>query len=449
MTDLNLVVDFGADPTGVACSSAALQAAFDHPSGGLPGAGIRGHKIIVPPGRYRLTKEVVAQEWCGSVEGSGSGVDPMYTGNLGGASVFFWDGAAGAHMITVRDSDRPTFLSFRIEGNDAAVPASGIRYHMVAAEDQKGTNARLRIEDCHFGVYPWPHVGATYKGKLAVGLLVSGDNANNDEMHISRCTFSGNASDTTSFGVSIPGGTQTVWSHFIDCLFDGVGTGISTAASVQMTNPSFNACQVRDIDVLSSATVKITGYQSERSRQFVRIAGNYGKIFVDWGRLQCSHLPTTSGAIMDLYPAHQINVDFKNVEFFQVPVKNAAQPTIRWGWTSRAPANHSGFYIRFDKCSGLRNEHIEAPTGMTINTRGILEWDMREGIQASYGNDAVVARNHFRGTAVSGTTRTTMDLGAYDLPGRPMLVISNMPVSNPHQAGALWNDRGTVKISAG
>jgi hypothetical protein len=455
--ELDLVADFGADPTGVLSSSAALQAAFDYPAG-VPAGGIHGWKIRVPPGRYRLTTGVTAEEWSGILVGSGAGVDPMYVGNASGASVFWWDGAAGGHMITVRDSNRPTFLNIRFEGNDAAIPASAIRYHMVAASDQEGTNSMLRVEDCHFGVYDWPFTGhITAKGKIAVGILVSGDNNNNDELTINRCSFRGNPADTSSIGIDIPAtSTQTVWSHFTDCLFDQLGIGVRTAASLQFTNAAFNACSIRDIDILSSATVKIDGYQSEGAKQFVRIAENYGKIFVDWGRLQCSTLPLTSGAIMDLTPAHQICVDFKNVEFFAMPATGGAQPTIKWGFTGPAPANHAGFYIRFDKCIGLRNEHIEQPSGFTVNTRGILEWDMREGINAAYSNIPVVARNDFRGSAVAGVTRTVMDLNAYDQPGINTMnalsyingpAVSGKLLAQPHVGAGIILTEGAIRAT--
>lgn len=71
-------------------------------------------------------------------------------------------------------------------------------------------------------------------------------------------------------------------------------------------------------------------------------------------------------------------------------------------------------------------------------------------------NGPVRSQNGFQSVTVSSTTgavTVTATLGAEtsinDLTVADVVIFSGLPTSDPTVAGRLWNDAGTVKISAG
>lgn len=67
------------------------------------------------------------------------------------------------------------------------------------------------------------------------------------------------------------------------------------------------------------------------------------------------------------------------------------------------------------------------------------------GVLPIYGPDAL----HTGMSALNVTGPTSMDNGAITTDGAGVLICGAMPTSDPLIAGALWNNSGTVKVSAG
>lgn len=457
---LNLKDDFGAVGDGVADDTAAVQAAVNF-NRALPTAGVRGFYIYVPKGRYRLTATVSVYRSSVILEGDGSELDPTYaTASNGGSggSCFVWDGLTNDAMFEISDSHRPVFRNLRFEGKDTMPPLAAIRYRAFTGA-QVGTNAQLLVEDCHFGVYTWTR--SNYEGALTNGILIDGDNINNDEWRVQRCTFQGRQAGkftsgnvplpaiTGTTGINAPTHTQSVWSSIQDCLFTELETGVRFASSTQAFNLTFNSCG-RDIELVSTNSLFVYGYHSENAAQFARL-GHYSKLFVYGGRLQCTNLNASSGAIFDLYPtASAQTLHVQDVEFFGVV--NPAS-TIRFGTESTGGYTAGGepYSISIRHCEGLKLENIEfAAAGETAtNTTGTVEWDMRHAVERH-----TQFRNEFHGSVAVGAhpIRTTLDKTVWELPpsGRRGALVADQGASTfANTAAQLSVQSGPCSIPAG
>lgn len=84
-------------------------------------------------------------------------------------------------------------------------------------------------------------------------IAFTGDNGDDDQFSILRCTFAGGGHEQTT-GVRIDN-TQSVWGQLTDCLFDDLGEGLRTSASTVLVNPQFNRCHT-DLVIGSTAQVQ-------------------------------------------------------------------------------------------------------------------------------------------------------------------------------------------------
>ena len=333
------VKSFGAKGDGVADDTAALQAALDAAGNNAPW-GVRGTMILVPPGEYRITATLNVRRMSFEMVGCGVGNSPAYAAAPGQASVFRWDGPPNTPMVKIRDSYGIAIRRIRWEGKTGVAGTTAINLHWVA-EDQQGTNGATVIEQCYFGRYMHTAQGV-WKGDLAYGILMDGENGNNDEFKIDRCTFVGCA----KAGIRMAN-TQSVWGSVNDCTISECGAGIDTASSLTGYNLCFDACGT-DFSVASTAHVRVFGWQSERSRKLAALERD-AALIADGGYLQLSAI--AGGVMIDAFPSDKAQVILRNLQFTQNSL--SPRPTIRFGPSEKDVAVGQNFRVKVVDCTGL------------------------------------------------------------------------------------------------
>lgn len=412
---------------GTTDDTAAIQRVVD--AAADPSWGVAGGYLVVPPGDYLITDTITIRRFAGIIQGSGVGHTPGIAGlegRRGAGSTFRWGGPADRPMVRIVDSFKLNLRDLRFRGDDDRTPSAALDLRWedrpLRGENQ-GTNSELVIEGCHFGAWPWPGGGDHRGGRVAVGVLVSGDNGNNDQFSLLRCRFNGRPGART-WGVRIDN-SQSVWGSITDCTFDRLDRGLETNAAVTVVNPQFNRCGT-DLTVLSTAQVDVFGWQSEHAGRLARL-GRYGGLRVVGG--QCQIDPETLGpdpVLIDAFPSQSSTVTLQGVRFTWLatheggrgPAGGAdppARPGIRFGPSEEdgVPAAGPGFLIRVDDCVGLHADQCQLVGTMYASvprSRGIVEWFSRnrEGI-AQF-------RNELWHRSAGPGTRETVDPNSWDVP---------------------------------
>ncbi len=393
---------------GVADDTRALQAVLD---GLRPDDGVAGARLVLPPGVFLLSDTLELQRFSGSLEGQGIGHPPTQGGQ---GTVLRWAGPAGRPMVRVRDSKAVAIRQLRFEGHDERPPSAGIDFHGVA-QDQQGTNAQLVVSDCHLGPWSWAEAGAG-AGRLDAAIAFTGDNGNNDQFSILRCTFSGGGHEATT-GVRVDN-TQSVWGQLTDCLFDDLGEGLRTSASTVLTNPQFNRCRT-DLVITSTAQVHVLDGNSEQSGRIATVAPEAALRWTG-GYLQ-AHADHMGPVLIDAFPSESATVVLRDVRLTwpaggRSSLQGGRRPVIRFGpdRAAKVSAGGPGFFIRATDCTGLYADQFELAGelwAVVPASRGSVEVTSRH-------RDGVVA---FRNELWNDQTRygrTRLDLAAWD-PPRP------------------------------
>ncbi|MBX3283971.1 MAG: hypothetical protein R2746_12275 [Acidimicrobiales bacterium] len=393
---------------GVADDHAALQAIFDQLR---PDEGVAGARIVLPPGVFLLGDTLELQRFSGSIEGQGVGHPPTKGGQ---GTVLRWAGPPGRPMIRVRDSKGVLVGRIRFEGHDERPPSAGIEFQG-AAQDQQGTNAQLVVSDCHLGPWTWAEAG-TDQGRLDAAIAFTGDNGNNDQFSILRCTFAGGGREGTT-GVRIDN-TQSVWGQLTDCLFDDLAEGLRTSASTVLDNPQFNRCGT-DLVVGSTAQVQVRDGNSEQSGRIATVAPEAG---LRWngGYLQ-AHAEHMGPVLIDAFPSESASVVLRDVRITYPtgrgrPWREGTRPTIRFGpdRAAKVSAGGPGFVVRATDCTGLYADQFELAGelwAVVPASRGSVE------VTSRHREGVVAFRNELWNDQV-GFGRTRLDTAAWD-PPRP------------------------------
>ena len=413
---------YGAKGDGVADDTAALQAALDAAGNDAPW-GVRGTRILVPPGEYRISATLKVYRMSFEMVGCGFGNSPAYEAAPGKASVFRWDGPPDTPMMEIRDSYGITIRRVRWEGKVGVAGTTAINLRWVAA-DQQGTNGRTVIEQCHFGRYS--HTGqGIWKGDLAYGVLMDGDNGNNDEFQIARCVFS----NCTAAGIRIAN-TQSVWGSVNDCTISECGVGIESASSLTGYNVCFDACGP-DWRINSTAHVSVYGYQSERSRKLAELSPD-AALIADGGYIQLSAIE--GEAMIDAFPSDTAQVILRHMFFTQND--RSPRPKIRFGPSEAGKVVGLNFRVKVTDSRGLYPDQFDLAGPMWATapeSRGEVEF-------RGAADKAYHFHNFLRTTHASASTLDTarVDLVAAD--AAPTTVNSSGPI------GVQWT---AAKVYAG
>lgn len=182
----NAVTDFGADPTGVADSAAALNS-------WMANALSRKRAGYLPPGNYKInsTLQVNGTVGCPGIIGTpGMSIAASFAGTR-----IFWGGAVGGTMVEINNIRSAPFFDFELDGVGVAA------------------------------------IGIDYGGPITTGLTTS------------RCYFERvGVYNCTSKGVRVgKGHLQADLTSWKDCIFQGCGTGVSFEWS-QAVNHTFYSC---------------------------------------------------------------------------------------------------------------------------------------------------------------------------------------------------------------
>lgn len=394
---------------GRADDTAALRAVVDR---FRPDQGVAGDRLALPPGVIRITDTIDLVRWSGALSGNGLGHPPSRGGT---GTVLLWDGPADRPMLRVRDSKAVRIADLRFEGHDDRPPSAGIEFRGEAA-DQQGTNAQLVVDGCHFGAWPWAEAGAG-RGRIDTGIAFAGDNTNNDQFALIRCSFAGGGGAGT-VGVRI-GSTQSVWGQLTDCLFDHLEEGLHTLASTVVFNGQFDRCGT-DVVVVSTAQLDVVEGSSERSGRLARV-GPEAALRWSGGSFQADpdHL---TGALIDAFPSESATVVLRDLRLTWPggadpdAFRSGRRPAIRFGpdEATKASAGGPGFLVKVVDCRGVYADQFDLAGRMWATvpvSRGSVEVTSRTA-------DGVVAFRNELWAPAADHGRTELDTEVWD-PPRP------------------------------
>lgn len=336
---------FGAKGDGVTDDTAAIQAALEAAGNNAPW-GTRGTMIMVPPGEYLLSSTLNVRRMAFEMVGCGYGNSLAYAASPGKASVFRWNGPPNVPMMKIRDSNGISIRRIRFEGKVGVAGTSAINLNWIA-EDQQGTNGGTVIEQCYFGRYS--HTGqGIWKGDLAYGILMDGENGNNDEFRIERCAFI----SCTKAGTRIAN-TQSVWGSINNCTMSGCGVGVETAAHLTGYNVCFDSCDL-DFNVVSTAHVRVFGWQSEHSKRLANLNPD-AALFADGGYIQLDAI--TGGVMINAFPTDSAQLLLSNIQFTQNTL--SPRPQIRFGPSQKDVVDGLDFRIKVTDSTGLYPDQFQ------------------------------------------------------------------------------------------
>lgn len=257
--------------------TAAFRAALLAMSTSSGNAQRGGVLLIAKNSRIMLTSTVDILRLTGAITGTGfcdwnAGYNALSMG-----SMLFWDGPSGSPMLNVQGCKFFRFENLGIIGNPTADsrPSALLRFNV---PDSSTTNGQITIDNCVVGRYGGygGFTGGNAERVADIGVLMDGENANNDRFRVLGSRIEG-----CTTGTSLPN-SQSTLGGFDGTTFFENDTHLSTAASVSLRSVYLGKSAVRDFDLTSSARVTLRDVGSEFSAQFARMRGQ-SKLVVDGG----------------------------------------------------------------------------------------------------------------------------------------------------------------------
>jgi len=202
-------VTYGADPTGAADSTAALNAAL----------AVSNH-IYFPPGRFKLLSQISYTLPTGTnsitIEGSGQDVTTLFWPNAAGGLQF--NLSSQAHSVHVRDL---TLTTAQVGGGTAIGLTNSVGLIPFVIAGTQTTIERVQI------------VGDDRTG-LTNYWTIGINNSQVSNVNVDSLTVYGNSAGTGGTGIAIDGGTAfQIGTNIKRSNFFSVGTGISIGTKVQ------------------------------------------------------------------------------------------------------------------------------------------------------------------------------------------------------------------------
>lgn len=321
--------DYGAVGDGVADDAAAIQAAIDSVG---TGAGVPAGTVVLGAGTFRITDTLLIDQRAVRLLGSGVGNATVYNSGAGSGTTLVWGGPNDRPMLKIIDSRQCVIEQIRFEGDETSPPTAAIQLNNPGAA-MIGTNAHIVLRDLHLGSWTWTHRTGN-AGHVAVGVLVDGDNANNDQFLVSNVEID----SPTSAGVRIVN-SQSVWNLLQHVSVRYAPIGFALAASTTARNIQTQGCDL-DFEVTSAAFVWAHGLMSENCGRIARLETN-GRLFISGGYGQLSSVVSP---LADLTEARgNSRLVFRDFSFRQVP---DPPPTIKAG----GAAVSEPVYIGIEHC---------------------------------------------------------------------------------------------------
>jgi hypothetical protein len=269
----DLILDFGADPTGTSDSTAAVQSFF--------GAVGNGQVGLIPQGTYSITATINVDNKAGIRI---SGLGPATTGQ----TVFRWDGAASGIVFALNAVETSYFKDFSI--------TSGAGQIGVCMDTDQ--------------VPPIPHISSDNRyddiscnGSTVAGFRFSHSNPPNDDMHFLTDV---SVQCSGGRGISVEG-HESKYNLVRNSSFSGCDEGIAAVpfGSIHAWNPKFTNNKL-DLH-LGSPYDPIALYHpiSVGSQQLLEVDGESEApwpILIENGDFDVSNVPAGTSAILDLGP---------------------------------------------------------------------------------------------------------------------------------------------------
>lgn len=342
------VRDFGAKGDDETDDTQAFQAAVDYVGG--VSYGNNGGRIYVPEGTYVISDTILFRRKAIIFEGAGWGNPVSYGPNPGRGTAIRWaDGAGNKPMFEVQDSRGMAFRDFRMQGNnnDEDRPLAGIRFHHSGSIGH-GNNTHLLMENVFIGRWVWTDQGLR-QGDVDHGVLVDGENGNNDQMYFNAVRIS-SAKNT---GIHLAN-TQSVWSLFQNCAIGHCGTGFHANCDTTLLNCQFNRNDL-DLHVPGTGWVSVFGYQSENAGMLLKMGG-YAKVFIDGGYSQIGDIDNDEHLMIDGYGSRSGQMlSLRNHSFRQ---GGDPRPKIRLKPDEGRRQSNPNMFV-MENCHGLRPEMLD------------------------------------------------------------------------------------------
>ena len=289
MFDQINVKDYGAVGDGVTDDTEAIQAVID-----LYGKayGYTGGLIYFPSGGYVLTDTINLVRQGQIIQGEGIGVGSATSKG----TTFIWRGSNDRPMFKYVNCGHTAMRDLRIEGRDSSPPTAAIQMSGDNTETGAGNNSRQELSNVYIGAYAWAWNGLS-DGAVQAGILVDGDDGNNDMKRFRNIRIQG-TTGVTNYGIKFEN-PQSVWSNIENTYINNCAVGFYTAATIQASNLAFISCDV-DIQQASTSHLTIHGYGSESSGKLLEWLDGSSKVTsIVGGYAQLSHINTTDNYALD------------------------------------------------------------------------------------------------------------------------------------------------------
>lgn len=365
---------FGADPTGVADSTQAFKDAVAYI--GVGSTGLTRGVIEVPPGRYKISDEIL--------------VDRARITFKAREAVLEWMGAANKSIFRVINSQKCQWLDFVFLGSKTALPGDTSQPGppLAAINMDKPTSSVLGVNEyhevigCTIGTLNGQLTADAYP--LQNGILIGGVvDGNNDKFYIARSYFQ----SCTDSGVKISN-TQSIWGFLDNCTFNTCDIGVQVGANVQMNMVRFNRCSSQDIKATRKCEIKVTGYYSEHPVQpFYGAAGP--SLSIDGGKCLISDATVTPDVYWcNFAPGGRVTLKNLNVE---LAAGTTATPRLKY-----YPVSGEHGFVSTEACELPQfpdgDWHLIQDNGGTTSTVIIdgNDWNDRSGT-ATYDPPSIAA----------------------------------------------------------
>lgn len=361
------VVAFGADPTGVADSTIAIQAAIN--SFGTNNT-MRSGRLLMNGG-FVITNTLIFDRKSVEVMGAGWGSS---TATLPGGSYLKWNGPTNLPMIRVSRSYGFRLRDMRFIGNTTNRPNAAISMYQLSADGN--ANQHNAFENIQIGNLEG--FDSDEGMQFNYGIIFEGDNLNNDENMFRNVRIK-----SCGTGVKISNSQNGINSFHHLAVLNCSTNGFQCGSVAYLRDCFFSGNPVDLLIDVDGAVIRAQNFQSENSGRLADInPTGQGGLVIEGGYWQVStNLNADAKVIKGNYP-WDLALVIKNFRFLPVDGYAGATPIIDMTHSSAKKR-----YMEFKNVDDISTNNFLVASVEHVDSFGVIEFVNRtEAWRGVYGS---------------------------------------------------------------